>query len=75
MNSFKLTMKPKWDEIENVRNKSSNFLAKQGLSNDSVQAFTMVIKKARDALWMEMELAKRIQTPLLPNKQRLGALI
>ena len=30
------------------------------------------LKKARDALWSEMELAKRIQTALLPDKQRLG---
>ena len=30
------------------------------------------LKKARDALWSEMELAKRIQTALLPNKQRVG---
>jgi len=30
------------------------------------------LKKARDALWSEMELAKRIQTALLPDKRRLG---
>ena len=30
------------------------------------------LKKARDALWSEMELAKRIQTALLPGKQRIG---
>jgi serine phosphatase RsbU (regulator of sigma subunit) len=30
------------------------------------------LKKARDALWSEMELAKRIQTALLPDKQRIG---
>ena len=30
------------------------------------------LKKARDALWSEMELAKRLQTALLPNKQRIG---
>ena len=29
------------------------------------------LKKARDALWSEMELAKRIQTALLPDKQRI----
>jgi serine phosphatase RsbU (regulator of sigma subunit) len=29
------------------------------------------LKKARDALWGEMELAKRIQTALLPSSQRL----
>ena len=30
------------------------------------------LKKARDALWSEMELAKRIQTALLPDKRRIG---
>ena len=29
------------------------------------------LKKARDALWSEMELAKRIQTALLPNNKKL----
>jgi serine phosphatase RsbU (regulator of sigma subunit) len=29
------------------------------------------LKKARDALWSEMELAKRIQTALLPEKQKI----
>ncbi len=29
------------------------------------------LKKARDALWSEMELAKRIQTALLPDKEAL----
>jgi hypothetical protein len=43
--SIKLTMKPNWDEIEKVRNKSSRFLASHGLSIDSVNAFTMVISE------------------------------
>ena len=30
----------------------------------------MTLKQARDALWGEMELAKRIQTALLPQKQQ-----
>lgn len=30
------------------------------------------LKKARDALWAEMELAKRIQTALLPNKKDMS---
>ncbi len=30
------------------------------------------LKKARDALWGEMEIAKRIQTALLPNRGRIG---
>jgi sigma-B regulation protein RsbU (phosphoserine phosphatase) len=29
------------------------------------------LKKARDALWSEMELAKRIQTALLPNREKI----
>ncbi|UCF91787.1 MAG: SpoIIE family protein phosphatase [Desulfobacterales bacterium] len=29
------------------------------------------LKKARDALWSEMELAKRIQTALLPKKEKI----
>ncbi|MGD8664229.1 MAG: PP2C family protein-serine/threonine phosphatase [Desulfobacterales bacterium] len=29
------------------------------------------LKTARDAIWSEMELAKRIQTALLPDKQRI----
>jgi len=29
------------------------------------------LKKARDAIWSEMELAKRIQTALLPDKQKI----
>jgi len=29
------------------------------------------LKKARDALWSEMELAKRIQTALLPDEERI----
>ncbi len=43
--SFKLTLKPIWDEIEIVRKKSSEFLESQGLSKDSAQAFTMVISE------------------------------
>jgi anti-sigma regulatory factor (Ser/Thr protein kinase) len=38
-------MKPKWDEIENVRKKSHDFLVSHGLENDSVHAFTMVIRE------------------------------
>ncbi|MCP4138213.1 MAG: PP2C family protein-serine/threonine phosphatase [bacterium] len=30
------------------------------------------LKKARDALWGEMSIAKKIQTSLLPNKHRIG---
>jgi len=30
------------------------------------------LKKARDALWSEMELAKRIQTALLPDREKMS---
>ena len=43
--SFKITLKPIWDEIESVREKSNEFLESQGLSKDSAQAFTMVISE------------------------------
>jgi hypothetical protein len=43
--TIKLAMKPKWDEIEKVRIKSHDFLVSQGLDNDSVHAFTMVIRE------------------------------
>ena len=43
--TLKLTMKPKWDEIEKVRKKGRDFLASQGLDSDSVHAFTMVIRE------------------------------
>ena len=45
MNSITLALIPKWEEIENVRNKTSHFLTDQNLSNDTVQAFTMVISE------------------------------
>ena len=43
--SIKITLKPEWDEIEKARNESIKFLESNGLSNDSVQAFTMVISE------------------------------
>ncbi len=43
--SINITLKPIWDEIEDVRQKSGAFLASQGLSKDSVQTFTMVISE------------------------------
>lgn len=43
--TIKLTMKPEWNEIENVRIKSHDFLISQGIDNDSVHAFTMVIRE------------------------------
>ena len=43
--SIKLELSPKWDEIEMIRNKSSQFLESRGLSKEMVQAFTMVISE------------------------------
>jgi hypothetical protein len=43
--SIRLSLKAKWDEIEKIRNKTSRFLKSQGLSNDSVQALTMVVSE------------------------------
>jgi hypothetical protein len=43
--AIQLAMEPKWDEIEKIRNKSRKFLVSQGLAEDSVQAFTMVISE------------------------------
>ena len=43
--SIRLSLKAKWDEIEKIRNKTSRFLISQGLSNDSVQALTMVVSE------------------------------
>jgi serine phosphatase RsbU (regulator of sigma subunit) len=41
-------------------------------SNESLEQSRAELKAARDALWGEMEVAKRIQTALLPRNQRLG---
>ncbi|UCF91784.1 MAG: ATP-binding protein [Desulfobacterales bacterium] len=43
--SIKFTLKPRWNEIEKIRNRSRRFLASHGLSDDNVQAFTMVISE------------------------------
>ncbi len=43
--SMGLNIKPKWDEIEKVRNKSSKFLKSHGFSNETVYALTMVISE------------------------------
>ena len=40
--------------------------------NDSLDRSRLELKSARDALWGEMEMAKRIQTALLPKNRRLG---
>jgi phosphoserine phosphatase RsbU/P len=42
-------------------------------ANDSLERSRAELKAARDALWGEMEVAKRIQTSLLPENRRVGA--
>lgn len=42
-------------------------------ANDSLERSRQQLKAARDALWGEMEVAKRIQTSLLPENRRVGA--
>jgi serine phosphatase RsbU (regulator of sigma subunit) len=42
-------------------------------SNQSLERSRRELKAARDALWGEMEVAKRIQTALLPQNRRVGA--
>ena len=44
-NSIKITLQPEWDEIEKVRNKSTDLLETHGLSKESLQASTMVISE------------------------------
>jgi len=43
--SLKLTVKPDWEEIEEVRNTSSAFLKSHGFPGDAVTALTMVISE------------------------------
>ena len=43
--SIELIVKPKWDELEEVRNKSSSFLKSYGFQNDIVDALIMVISE------------------------------
>lgn len=43
--SMKLTLRPKWDEIEKVRNGSGQFLTSHGCPNDTVHAVTMVVSE------------------------------
>jgi sigma-B regulation protein RsbU (phosphoserine phosphatase) len=42
-------------------------------ANASLERSRADLKAARDALWGEMEVAKRIQTSLLPQNRRVGA--
>jgi serine phosphatase RsbU (regulator of sigma subunit) len=41
-------------------------------ANASLERSRVELKAARDALWGEMEVAKRIQTSLLPENRRVG---
>ncbi|MFW6147247.1 MAG: ATP-binding protein [Thermodesulfobacteriota bacterium] len=43
--SLKVLLEPTWDEIEKARNRTSDFLNAHGLSNDAVQALTMVVSE------------------------------
>jgi hypothetical protein len=43
--SMKLTVKPNWEEIEEVRNSSSEFFRSHGFHGDAVNALTMVISE------------------------------
>ena len=43
--SMKLTVKPNWEEIEEVRNSSGEFFRSHGFSGDAVNALTMVISE------------------------------
>jgi serine phosphatase RsbU (regulator of sigma subunit) len=42
-------------------------------ANSDLDRSRVELKAARDALWGEMEVAKRIQTALLPQNRRVGA--
>ena len=41
----KIIVEPKWDQVEQVRNKSSDFLKTHGFPDDTVYALTMVISE------------------------------
>ena len=43
--SIKLDIKPKWDEIEKARGRSSKFFVSHGLSDETVYALTMVMSE------------------------------
>lgn len=46
MKNFKnLSVIPKWDEVEKIRNKTTNFLKSQRLSKDTVYSVTMIISE------------------------------
>ncbi len=41
----KILLKPEWDEIEKARNEVNDFLRSLGLSDDTVDTFTMVVSE------------------------------
>ena len=43
--SINLIVKPKWNDVEEVRNKSTDFLRSNGFSKDGTEAITMVISE------------------------------
>jgi len=43
--SKRLYIRPKWEEIEKVRNQSGKFLKSHGLSGETIDALTMVISE------------------------------
>jgi len=46
MKNFKnLSVIPKWDEVEKIRNKTANFLKSHRLSKDTVYSVTMIISE------------------------------
>jgi len=44
-NSIEFNIEPVWDEIEKVRNESTDFLQSQGLSDDAVHSLSMIISE------------------------------
>ncbi len=44
-NSIVFDIKPDWDEIEKVRNESTDFLQSQGISDDTVHSLSMIISE------------------------------
>lgn len=43
--SIEFSIKPEWDEIEIVRNESTDFLQSHGLSDDAVHSLSMIISE------------------------------
>jgi len=43
--SIEFSIKPEWDEIERVRNESTDFLQSHGISDDAVHSLSMIISE------------------------------